>query len=303
MQLQRLSESDPPLGIKKIPIRAPYHRVSRRATYADPTIVGEYWRNCRGDDTRPAAKFSERFLSVFGARVLTGLPKIPISMGTKAVKAFIILMEIGVVAYPVLIFLLLRFLPCTPPFILSMLELCGNAPPISYGVGLAVHVFETWMNFHIMFSGTAWILYILFVGITFLLNYFELLNRKISKIENGTDTTACIRLYRNILILEKSFNACVTNKIVPMIVTCPPLIQISALYVCITSHGTISISYRRQFLKFPRPPPSNGMGESTTFFDKTCQLSPSIVKQPVGPQRSNFAWTIPGVCFWVILKR
>ncbi|OXA38676.1 hypothetical protein Fcan01_26569 [Folsomia candida] len=124
-------------------------------------------------------------------------------------------MEIGVIAYPILVFLLLRCLPCTPPFILSMLETFGNPVSLSYGVALGVHAFKTWMNFHIMFSGTAWILYVLFVGITFLLNYFELLNIEISKIENCTDTTACIRLYRYIKILEKSFNAASLTKSCP----------------------------------------------------------------------------------------
>ncbi|OXA43310.1 hypothetical protein Fcan01_22039 [Folsomia candida] len=99
----------------------------------------------------------------FEETIMDSLPKIPISRGTKAVKIFLFLVEVGVFSYPILVFLLLRFLPCTPPFILSMLAACERSPAMSlrYGIKLGVHMFETWMAFHNKYSGTTWILYVL----------------------------------------------------------------------------------------------------------------------------------------------
>ncbi|OXA40852.1 hypothetical protein Fcan01_24377, partial [Folsomia candida] len=114
----------------------------------------------------------------FEARITESLPKMPISLGTKAIKTFIYLVELGVFLYSIFVFTLLRFLPCTPPFILSMFENCGSDEvPGSYRVKLGVHIFETWMGSHITYSGTTWIQYVLFVGICFILHNFQLLNR------------------------------------------------------------------------------------------------------------------------------
>ncbi|OXA48876.1 hypothetical protein Fcan01_16464 [Folsomia candida] len=66
-------------------------------------------------------------------------------------------------------------------------------------------------------------------------------NGEISKIADDADITVCIRLYRYAQVLEKSFNAYVTQTIVPTIIFCLPIIQISGLYVCITLHGEIAL--------------------------------------------------------------
>ncbi|OXA38333.1 hypothetical protein Fcan01_26814 [Folsomia candida] len=166
-----------------------------------------------------------------------------ISMGTKALKTFVYLVELGGFLYPILVSLLLRFIPCTPPFILSMFTNCGRLEDMTlrYGVELGIHIFETWMAFHIQYSALAWIVHVLLVGVTFLLNCLQLLNREIYKIQNATDNTSCIRMYRYVQILEKSFNAFLTKRIVPTIISCIPAIQIFALFVCITYHGEIAL--------------------------------------------------------------
>ncbi|OXA49640.1 hypothetical protein Fcan01_15394 [Folsomia candida] len=135
----------------------------------------------------------------FEERIVGSLPKIPGTMTTKAMKVIICLIEIGIFLYPLLIFLLLRFIPCTPPFILSTLQNCGQ-DPLRYGV-----------------------------------------EEEILRIQNDNDITACIRLYRYIQILEKSFNAFIIERIVPLLISCIPAIQISGLYVCITMHGEIGL--------------------------------------------------------------
>ncbi|OXA42419.1 hypothetical protein Fcan01_22871 [Folsomia candida] len=170
------------------------------------------------------------------------LPRLPLAMKTKAVKTFIYLLEVAIFLYPILVFLLLQFIPRTPPFILSMFQRFGpsGGEEFGYKVTLGVHLFETWMTFHFMYSGTTWFLYV-FVGIAFLLNYFQLLNREILKTENHNDVTACIWLYRYVQVLEKSFNAFVSEKLVPTIKFCLPALQIFALYVWITLHATIAL--------------------------------------------------------------
>ncbi|OXA49645.1 hypothetical protein Fcan01_15391 [Folsomia candida] len=102
----------------------------------------------------------------------------PISNGIKAMKALICMVEPGLFSYAILLFLLLRFLPCMPPFILSMFETCG-ATPARNGFELGLHIFEVWMGLHLhtIFSGTTWILYVLFVGISFFLHFFRLISR------------------------------------------------------------------------------------------------------------------------------
>ncbi|OXA42400.1 hypothetical protein Fcan01_22900 [Folsomia candida] len=63
----------------------------------------------------------------FEERIIKNLPFMPISMGTRTMKIFIFLIQIFEFVYAILLWILLRFLPCTPPFILSMFENCGGA--------------------------------------------------------------------------------------------------------------------------------------------------------------------------------
>ncbi|OXA41151.1 hypothetical protein Fcan01_24014 [Folsomia candida] len=65
--------------------------------------------------------------------------------------------------------------------------------------------------------------------------------REITKIENHNDVSACIWLYRYVQVLEKSFTAFVSEKLVPTIMFCLPALQIFSLYVCITLHATIAL--------------------------------------------------------------
>lgn len=58
------------------------------------------------------------------ASILSKLPHLPISLATKAVQLFLKLCDVCIPAFPVLVFVLLRVDPCTPPFILSMVPGC-----------------------------------------------------------------------------------------------------------------------------------------------------------------------------------
>ncbi|OXA61641.1 hypothetical protein Fcan01_00721 [Folsomia candida] len=115
----------------------------------------------------------------FEATIVSGLPHVPRSLGVKAVRWFTQACELGAVILPIFVFLLLRVIPCTPPFVLSMLPGCENAETtfIRYVGRLGIHIFETWMFLHILYSGSTWLLYIFFVGIIFILNFLRRLER------------------------------------------------------------------------------------------------------------------------------
>ncbi|OXA64379.1 hypothetical protein Fcan01_00593 [Folsomia candida] len=186
----------------------------------------------------------------FEEKVMSKLPQVPISMATKVMKVFVLTVEVGVVAYPILQFFLLRLLPCMPPYILSMFPGCVKCDPtlLHRVVKLCLHIFEAWMSLNTIISGTTWMFYVLFVGIVCILDYFRVLESKISEIENDSNKDDCIHLYRCIQILEKSFNAFLMPRIVPATMFCVPAIEILAFYVCISFHADISMP---AFLIFP----------------------------------------------------
>ncbi|OXA40940.1 hypothetical protein Fcan01_24307, partial [Folsomia candida] len=101
-----------------------------------------------------------------------------LSLGAKAMKIFIQIVEVSILLYPVLQFFLLRFLPCTPPFILSMFPGClkGNDETLTeYILKVVVQIFESCLTLTAVISGTTWMFYVLFAGIVFILNYFRIL--------------------------------------------------------------------------------------------------------------------------------
>ncbi|OXA41533.1 Zinc finger and SCAN domain-containing protein 10, partial [Folsomia candida] len=113
--------------------------------------------------------------------IIPDLPRIAVSLRTKAIKMFLVWLEVSAFLFQIIVFLLVQFLPCTPPFILSMLADCGrsDAEPacfLNYVARFAIQMFETWMSCHTTYSGTTWILYVLFVGINFLLCCLKLLS-------------------------------------------------------------------------------------------------------------------------------
>ncbi|OXA49897.1 hypothetical protein Fcan01_15891 [Folsomia candida] len=186
------------------------------------------------------------------ARMVTHpeLPKSPVSLRTKAMKLCIILCESTVAVFPTLIFILLTFAPCTPPFILSMLPNCQPVQTTLLGRGIQglIHLYEIWTISHITYSGSIWIFYILFVGIDCMLNYLNLLKRQSFAILNSEDKDNCVRLYCSIQILEKWFNSFVMDKILPCVIICVPALEIVALFVCVNLHQDIS---GLGFLLFP----------------------------------------------------
>ncbi|OXA48881.1 hypothetical protein Fcan01_16463 [Folsomia candida] len=62
----------------------------------------------------------------FEERIMSDLPTLRLAVTGRAIKVFLYLLEISLFTYPIFVFLLLRFLPCTPPFILSMFATCGR---------------------------------------------------------------------------------------------------------------------------------------------------------------------------------
>ncbi|OXA64469.1 hypothetical protein Fcan01_00363 [Folsomia candida] len=101
----------------------------------------------------------------------------PLSLGAKMMRIFIPAGEISLSAVALLQFLLLRYAPCTPPFIMSMQPNCTNRAGFS-AVQLGVHLFEGWMFWHMMMAAGCWFVHVFFTGILSLLSYFKILNRR-----------------------------------------------------------------------------------------------------------------------------
>lgn len=68
---------------------------------------------------------------------------------------------------------LLTMDPCTPPFLLSMSDRCGEMGRMN--LEIFVVLFEAWIVMHMFGNGIPWVCYILFAGIVVILDYFELL--------------------------------------------------------------------------------------------------------------------------------
>lgn len=113
------------------------------------------------------------------ATLMTNLPHLPASLETKAVQLYIKLCDVCIPAFPVLVFILLRVVPCTPPFIASMFPGCQDVESTiaNYLGRLGVNVFEAWMSVHIMYSAGIVACYVFFVGIIFILNFLRVLER------------------------------------------------------------------------------------------------------------------------------
>lgn len=109
------------------------------------------------------------------------LPKPQLTLGVKVVKILVILCEVTVITIPMLQFALLTYAPCTSPFILSMLPKCRQITKSSHwlenSVIVLIHIFESWMCFHMMLAGTAGIIFVFFVGMVCLLGYLRILER------------------------------------------------------------------------------------------------------------------------------
>ncbi|OXA49809.1 hypothetical protein Fcan01_16002 [Folsomia candida] len=188
----------------------------------------------------------------FEADVMKDLPKPQLTLGVKVVKILVILCEVTVITIPMLQFALLTYAPCTSPFILSMLPKCRQITKSSHwlenSVIVLIHIFESWMCFHMMLAGTAGIIFVFFVGMVCLLGYLRILEREIAEIGNIHDVASCVQLYHKISVLEKSINAVLMERILPCFILCVPVVEIVSIFVCISFHDDIAMP---GFVMFP----------------------------------------------------
>ncbi|XP_035708005.1 uncharacterized protein LOC118435717 [Folsomia candida] len=164
---------------------------------------------------------------------------------------FMLLSETALCVVPLLQLIMLTYAPCTLPFILSMDPNCKAMIASKKGVHLpflGIHLFETWLWFNIMNSSALWIIYVFFSGIMSILTYFRVLLSQISIVKTPSDLHSCIKLYKSIQILEKYFNAFLLPRVIPVLITGVPILQIISLYVCLNHNQDIDMP---GFLVFP----------------------------------------------------
>lgn len=196
-------------------------------------------------------------------------------MGVRIMKYFICLAEVSIIGFAILQLLLLTFVPCTAPFVLSMLPICKNFQDVNDNwawpnvpVRMVVHLVETWLGYDTMYTCGFGILYVLFGGIACLLGYIshmekfvytipnkvfvslslQFFRRKIRASANISQMGKIISLYQRILLVEKSFNNFIKNQILPGLIFCAVVLEVLALYVCIELHRQVEMP---GFLIFP----------------------------------------------------
>ncbi|OXA43292.1 hypothetical protein Fcan01_22065 [Folsomia candida] len=184
----------------------------------------------------------------FEKEILKGHPNPPTSLGTELMRIVVPLATISLTAVPVLELLLLLFVPCTPPFLLSMFPNCKECSANVDVIKFWIRLFESWVQWHIALSGGTWVIFILLVGVVCIVTYIRVLSSEISRIQQSQDMDACIRLYKCIQMLEKSFNDFLMDRIVPAMLLCSPGVQLIVQYVCINHHNDIPMP---GFLVFP----------------------------------------------------
>ncbi|OXA62248.1 hypothetical protein Fcan01_00051 [Folsomia candida] len=153
---------------------------------------------------------------LFEADVMKDFQNCPLTIGEKVSKIMVSLCEASIAVLPALQFVLL--------------------------------IFETWMCYHMLVSGSSGLLYGLFVGILCLMSYIKKLGRKISANSSINDKEASVQLYRRIQILEKSVNAYVMDRIMPAYILGGPIVQIVSMFACINLHNEIKMP---GFILFP----------------------------------------------------
>ncbi|OXA41510.1 hypothetical protein Fcan01_23664 [Folsomia candida] len=185
----------------------------------------------------------------FEANVMKDLSNLGLSLVLRLIKLLVAICELSLLCLPILQFVLLLYAPCMSPFTLSMLPNCEHITLSGHWLVVVwIHVFETWMSYHMVFSVSVGIVYSFFVNIVCLLSYHRILEREIGKIRDTHDMKNCLKLYRQIQVLEKSLNAVLKDSILPSFVLGAPLIQIVSMFVCINLHEEIEMP---GFVMFP----------------------------------------------------
>lgn len=95
----------------------------------------------------------------------------------KYMKLLVFSMELSSVVVPILQFVMLTYLPCTPPFLISMIPgFCGDKRQDITGrvlIQILVHVLESVVQLQLYLSAASMISYSLFVGCTCVLCYLS----------------------------------------------------------------------------------------------------------------------------------
>ncbi|OXA43029.1 hypothetical protein Fcan01_22236 [Folsomia candida] len=109
----------------------------------------------------------------FEDQVLQDLPPARQSLGLRLMRIFLYIANISVIGIPILVSLLLTYVPTMPPFLLSMLPVAVEKCNLQH---LVVRVCETWIQCHMMLSAALSVIYILFGGIVCILTYCRILD-------------------------------------------------------------------------------------------------------------------------------
>ncbi|OXA47836.1 hypothetical protein Fcan01_17249 [Folsomia candida] len=175
----------------------------------------------------------------FETKISEGEAKLEKTLQVKAMLIFFHILKESHYLIPLACLGLTLMDPCTPPFILSMSKSCSV---IRWnGLIILIPLLETYLCFCVFYIGTTPIVYNLFAGISSMLSYFQLLERKISKAISLAEIDSCVSTYRMVQLIEKIMNAFLMESVVPSLICGVPLLQIVVQYATITMHGEIAM--------------------------------------------------------------
>ncbi|OXA53697.1 hypothetical protein Fcan01_11324 [Folsomia candida] len=137
------------------------------------------WTNIVDNDT---IQVINTFLEFEKTAIIDSGRTFVISRTMKPMKFFILVVQFSLPVISILQMLLLIFIPCTPPFLMSMFPRC-----ISSAVNLrrcntrfVLHLVDVWILSHNVFSAAIPVLFVLCAGIVSFLTYFNTLKRFVS---------------------------------------------------------------------------------------------------------------------------
>ncbi|OXA48831.1 hypothetical protein Fcan01_16502 [Folsomia candida] len=185
----------------------------------------------------------------FEKKLVAGKRSLNENLESKLMKLFLQVTFFSVIATAFAIIGLILLDPCLPPFLLSVRDDCGSITWTSaLGAQHLTFLLDTWMAFHVLPGGTLEIIYILFVGIVSMLNYFAVIRGDIQEAQGSAEFETCTKVYRNIQILEKMFNGFLMVYLIPVYMLLLPTLQILTQYVSLMMHDEIPMP---SFLIFP----------------------------------------------------
>lgn len=200
----------------------------------------------------------------------------------KILDLFFTLLEHTLVLFPVAIAVLVFMVPCQLPFSGSLLLSTCKGSGISFVfVRVVLAIFEGLVTSQMLIAAVLYAVVILLM--TFILFWLEMDTVFHSKCESS----AAIKRYRRVQVMEKLINSCVRERIFPLISVAYPIVQVFGAVALVKLHDTMEWSHLIFVMTEPLSVSIFGVlvfGLAGFVYSKSCRW---IVSEKHGCTRSN----------------